>query len=141
MFGKPNGAARGHIDVSLDRLSEIVILARACESHPSASSGDADPAPGANAAARELRHAIDSLAEDERAVLLALAWIGRGDFSAKDFDVALTRAFDRHAGPIAEVLAQVPRLGDVLERGAVACGADLSQISSHNSGRPNGLLH
>ena len=90
MFGKRNGAARSHIDVSLDHLSEIVSLAQAhdadlvaldaSDSYDDAGGGSLTPElePGEG----ELRSAIGALPADEQAVLVALAWIGRGEYSA-----------------------------------------------------------
>ena len=72
---------------------------------------------------------------------LALAWVGRGDFGAEDFDTALTQAFDAAAGSISEILLDLPRLGDWLEEGAVACGADLNQVSGQALRGRNDLLH
>lgn len=139
MFGKLNGAAREQVDVSLDRLSEIVSLARACDPDLAARTGNPDAA--GEAAVQDLRRAIDTLPDDERAVLLALAWIGRGEFAASDFDMALTQAFDREAGAIADTLLGIADLGDLLEQGAIACGADFGQRTSHSASRPNGRLH
>ena len=141
MFGKLNGAAREHVDVSLDRLSEIVHLARACEPDLPSRAGETPAASDVNAPARDLRRAIDALLEDERAVLLALALIGRGDFSTRDFDMALTQAFDRDTGAIADALLGIPALGETLEQGAIACGADFSSVSNSPASRLNGRLH
>ena len=141
MFGKFNGAAREHVDVPLDRLAEIVHLARACGPDLPSSAGESGAVPEADASARDLRRALDALPEDERAVLLAIALIGRGDFSARDFDVALTQAFDRDTGAIAATLLGIPALGETLEQGAIACGADFSSVSSRPASRLNGRLH
>jgi hypothetical protein len=138
MFGRLNGEARETIDVPLDKLAHIVLLARAfdaqvSESDPNEASNAIDDrgvsvleSQPDNSTEMELRQAIDSLSEDEQAVLVALAWIGRGDFDGSEFDQALTMAFERRLGPTSDYLLGLPLLGDLLEQGAAACGANLT---------------
>jgi Protein of unknown function (DUF3775) len=85
-----------------------------------------------------LREAIGALPRDEQVVLIALAWIGRGDFGSHEFDQALTRAFDRRDGLPADYLLSLPMLGDALEQGVKSCGVELD---AWNPARPNGALH
>jgi len=150
MFGRLNGEARESIDVSLDKLAQIVLLARAFDAQTS----ESDPDEASNAAddrgvsvlefqadnpiAQELREAIDSLSDDEQAVLVALVWIGRGDFEANEFDQALSMAFERRLGPTADYLLGFPVLGDLLEQGAAACGASLSAEEAGELYHPDG---
>ena len=150
MFGRLNGKARETIDVSLEKLAQIILLARAFDAELDESELDEAPvgasatrAPGSippvdNPLARELRDTIDSLSEDEQAVLVALAWIGRGDFSAQEFDQALSTAFDRRTGSTADYLLGFPMLGDLLEQGAGVCGANLASSEAARNYHPNG---
>ena len=62
----------------------------------------------------ELVSAIEGLNDDERIELLALAWVGRGDFTAAEWDGALQLARERHDRKEAEYLASTPLLGDYL---------------------------
>ncbi|MDP3493256.1 MAG: DUF3775 domain-containing protein [Hyphomonadaceae bacterium] len=149
MSDKLNGAARHHVDVSLERLAEIVLLARQRDSDTrSMADGDGAESKSVEMAPRrrdekvmhELREAISALPRDEQVVLIALAWIGRGDFGSHEFDEALTRAFDRRDGLPADYLLSLPMLGDVLELGVKSCGAELDGYSASNSARPNGAL-
>jgi hypothetical protein len=150
MFGKLKGAARHHVEVSLERLGEIVLLARQRDSDTrSMTNEDAAESKAAGMARRrreekvmqDLREAISALPEDEQAVLIALAWIGRGDFGSLEFDEALTRAFDRQDGLPADYLLSLPMLGDAIEQGAMSCGAEPGGHSTSNPARPNGALH
>lgn len=65
----------------------------------------------------ELRELIDDLNIDEATELVAIAWIGRGDFDAEDFEQALEEARERAAGPTADYLLGMPLLADYLEAG------------------------
>ncbi len=78
-----------------------------------------------NPAREELRDAIDSLNIDEREELLALTWLGRGDYDARDWGEALRQA--REAGTASETdyLLGTPLLPDYLEEGASALGLSL----------------
>lgn len=141
MSERRTGAARDPVDISLEVLSAIVRLARACVRSPSDGVEESCSRTELDVATQELREAVEALPDDERAVLLALAWVGRGDFGAEDFDTALTQAFDAAAGSISAILLDLPRLGDWLEEGAVACGADLNQVSGQAVRARNDLLH
>ena len=64
------------------------------------------------------------LDEDEQIWLVALAWIGRGTYDAKEWKEALAEARDQHNKRTAEYLTGLPLLGDYLEEGLAAFGED-----------------
>jgi hypothetical protein len=66
----------------------------------------------------ELTAAIDDLAEDQQAELLAFAWVGQGTYDASDWDEAIEEASG--AGNIVEELMDMPMLASVLEAGMAA---------------------
>lgn len=68
----------------------------------------------------ELRSFIDAMNEDEQAELVALAWVGRGDFGAAEWPQALALAKERQRGSTAAYLLGMPMLGDYLEEGLAA---------------------
>jgi hypothetical protein len=70
----------------------------------------------------ELRDAIDSLNDDEVVEVIALVWLGRGDFSREEWEDALALARERHTSRSAEYLVGTPNLGDCLEEGAAQLG-------------------
>jgi hypothetical protein len=73
---------------------------------------------------RELRALIGDLNVDEAAELIALAWIGRGDFDASEWNDAVAEARGRGQGRRASrYLLGMPMLGDWLEDGLEAIGA------------------
>jgi hypothetical protein len=65
----------------------------------------------------ELRSAIDDLNEDEVVDLIALAWLGRGDYGKEDWQEATALARERHKRHSADYLIGIPTLGDFLEDG------------------------
>jgi len=73
-------------------------------------------------ALQELKAFIRALDEDEQAWLVALAWIGRGTFDAKDWMEALRIAREQRNARTAEYLTGLPLLGDYLEEGLAAFG-------------------
>lgn len=71
----------------------------------------------------ELRRIIRELNEDEAAELVALMWIGRGDFEAYEFAEAIEEAKLRRDIRPARYLLDRPMLGEWLEEGLQAIGA------------------
>ena len=72
--------------------------------------------------AEELRELIEDLNQDEAAELIALVWIGRGDYDASEWEDALTEARARGNDRTAAYLLGMPMLGDWLEEGLEAIG-------------------
>ena len=70
----------------------------------------------------ELTSAIRGLNRDEQVELVALAWTGRGDFTAEQWAEAVSGALDAHNNHTAEYLTGMPLLGDYLEEGLSALG-------------------
>jgi len=69
-----------------------------------------------NSIVRELVEYIRDLDVDETAALLALAWIGRGDFEASDWESAVMAANERgrNDAPAWRYLLEMPLLPDYL---------------------------
>jgi hypothetical protein len=78
----------------------------------------------------ELRAAIDELNEDEVVDLIALAWVGRGDYGPEDWPEARSMAQERHKRRSAAYLIGIPALGDYVEEGLAALGYDTSDFGS-----------
>ena len=68
----------------------------------------------------EIETALDDLAEDEQAEVLALAWIGNGTYDAGDWEEAVAEAADPENDPIVEQLMDMPMLAAYLEAGLEA---------------------
>jgi len=65
----------------------------------------------------ELKEYIRNLHEDEQVELVALTWVGRGTYTAEDWDEAVEIARDEHAKNAARYLLSQPLLADELEEG------------------------
>lgn len=128
MAGEPES-----VGIPVDTLAAIILHARAWDAQ-----GGSGGRSGSNASddgfaamltggrgnpvASELANEIESLSDEEQAALVALAWVGRGDFDAADWEEAVATALDRATGPTARYLLEMPLLGDYLEEGAAALG-------------------
>jgi hypothetical protein len=71
----------------------------------------------------ELRELIDDLNVDEAAELVALAWIGRGDYEGSEWTEAVAAARERGNRRTSKYLLGMPMLGDWLEEGLESIGA------------------
>lgn len=79
---------------------------------------------------------IQSLSIDEQETLVALAWMGRGDFGSDEWDEARSTAADRDNGDVAHYLAGMPMLGDYLEAGADTLGISLADTEAQTMSHP-----
>lgn len=86
---------------------------------------------------RELRSAIASLDVDAKATLVALTWLGRGDYDAGEWREALTTARERAKNSTARYLMGVPLLGDYIEDGADKLGINLITEQKDGMGDPD----
>jgi hypothetical protein len=70
----------------------------------------------------ELHEFINSLDEDQQIDLVALAWIGRGDFAIEDWIDARAEAEAAHNERTADYLLGIPLLADFLENALAETG-------------------
>jgi len=75
-----------------------------------------------NPTIEELSAALDGLNDDQRDEIVALTWIGRGDYVKDEWGEALDAAHQRHNGDEARYLMGTPLLADYLEEGASQLG-------------------
>jgi hypothetical protein len=129
------------LTISLEKLAYIVEKAREYDAEvpvdPDAATGS-DPADDDerqilldtpdNPTEQELRDAIDGLNLDEREELLALLWLGRGDYDTQSWPEALRQARETQSSTEAEYLLGTPLLGDYLEEGVEALGLSLEDF-------------
>ncbi|KAF2991258.1 DUF3775 domain-containing protein [Methylocystis sp. MJC1] len=119
--------------ISTDKVCFIVVKARELESEDEGMEADASNATDDNfvsvmtedafdSVRNEIASFIDSMDEDEQAELVALAWVGRGDFAAADWNEALRQARDRRQGSPSAYLLGIPLLASLLEEGLGAFG-------------------
>lgn len=71
----------------------------------------------------ELRELFQDLDDDEAAEVIALVWIGRGDYDPSEWQDALVEARGRGRKRLASYLMRLPMLAEWLEEGLEAMGA------------------
>jgi hypothetical protein len=117
------------LNISLEKVCFIIVKAREFD----AKVEPVEPDPGSNpgddeerevledyaddATAEELSDAIDGLNDDEIVDLVALTWLGRGDFTKESWEEARQLAAERHRRHSAAYLTGMPELADHLEEG------------------------
>ena len=127
--------------IPLERLGFIIAKAREFDAEvpvePDAAAGSDGPDDDErevlldtpdNPNEQELRDAIDGLGIPEQQELLALVWLGRGDYDAASWPEALQQARDTVTASVTEYLVGTPLLGDYLEEGAEALGLSLQDF-------------
>lgn len=68
----------------------------------------------------ELLGYIQALDEEEQVELIALTWLGRGDYEREEWDDVMDAARERHNDRTAHYLLGIPLLADYLEEGLAA---------------------
>jgi hypothetical protein len=125
------------MDIALDKVCDFIVRAKAID----VKEGMTDPASGSNpiddgsidsltanpddATEQELRDVVAGLNDDERADLIALVYIGRGDMEPEEWGAAVRLAREREAASAlgtADWLIGIPNLGDLLDEGLAAMG-------------------
>ena len=73
---------------------------------------------------QEIRETVDDLDPDQQAELIALMWLGRGDYSIEEWDTAVEDALAHYEdhGNSTEYLLAHPMVSDDLEEGLIAHG-------------------
>lgn len=75
-----------------------------------------------NVASQEFAATIGDLEPDQQQEMVALMWLGRGDFSVEEWDDALLQARSSWTLHTADYLLSTPLLADYLEEGLVLHG-------------------
>lgn len=70
----------------------------------------------------ELKSFIGNLNQDQQIDMVALTWLGRGDYTADDWSDVRTEAAQAHNDHTADYLLGIPLLGDYLEEGLSMLG-------------------
>ena len=85
-----------------------------------------------DATEEELVGAIDALAPDQQAELVALTWVGRGDFDRSEWRQALVAAREAWSDHTSSYLTGNSQLGDLLEEGLAELGYSCTDIESEH---------
>lgn len=76
---------------------------------------------------REVKALIDDLEPDQQASLMALMWVGRGDFDIEEWDLALEEAAHTLDDRVAEYLMATPMVADYLDDALSLFGYDCEE--------------
>jgi hypothetical protein len=93
-------------------------MAEILEDHPS------------DAAEEEMARFISNLSIDEQIDLVALAWLGRDDYAAEEWDDVRQQALDAHNNKTARYLIGMPLLAAYLEAGLTTLGYSVEELES-----------
>ncbi len=128
------------LEISSDKVAFVILKAREFEADvtiPDESSpvidteDDADAIledRSSDATRSEIAEFISGLNEDEQADLVALVWIGRGTYSAEEFEEAVEMAKAERTSPTEDYLLGIPLLPDYLEAGLDKMGFTIEDI-------------
>ncbi len=122
------------LSVSIEQVCFIIAKARQFEVKDVATM----PSPGSNASddrmvsvlearandpvAREISAFVEAMDEDQQIDLVALTWLGRGDFEIGEWDEARTQASAAYNDRTADYLLGLPLLSEFLEDALSDCG-------------------
>jgi hypothetical protein len=128
------------LSIPTDQLAFLVVKARAYDAevppdgHEDGSNAADDRSVAAlesadNPTGAELASAIDELDEDQTAELVALVFVGRGDFDAEEWEEALAEGraqAQELGGRVAAWMLDTPNLGDLIDEGLAELGIALT---------------
>lgn len=130
----PTGENETTLTISPEKVCFIIIKAKEFDAKDAVT----EPDPGSNPSddkdmavledheddpvVEELTSLINSLSEDEQIDLVALAWLGRDDYSANDWSAVRAEAARAHNERTADYLLGTPLVGDFLEEGLSLLG-------------------
>ena len=129
-----NAAEQTELQISPESVCFVIIKAREFD----VKDGVSEPDPGSNPAddrmtevlenheddpvVEELTSFIEAMSDDQQIDLVALAWLGRGDYTADDWQSVRGEASEAHNERTARYLLGIPMLGDFLEEGLAMLG-------------------
>ena len=78
----------------------------------------------------EMRAYIDNIGHEEQIDLVALAWLGRDDYTAQDWPEVRQQAAEAHNDKTARYLLGMPLLANYLENGLDMLGYSVEELES-----------
>jgi hypothetical protein len=130
------------LTVPLEKLAFIIIKAREYDVEDAAVDVDSGSNPTDDGEAdvlednpenlieQELVDVIEGLSEPERGELLALTWLGRGDYGKEEWREALREAQRVHGAKEADYLIGTPLLASYLEEGLAQLGYSIADYEA-----------
>ncbi len=136
----------GKVALPLDKVALIIEKARAFDAQvevddPDSGSNPTDdkevailPDTPDNPTEEELAAALSSLNDEQLTQLLALLWVGRGDYDKASWDDAVRQAGEAKNKRIVRYLIGTPMLGDLVEEGLAELGVAVPLPEEHRAG-------
>jgi hypothetical protein len=130
------------LEIAPEKVAHVIIKAREYDAkvgpwNSTPGEGDAEEDPSSiledfagDPTRAEIAGFIAMLNEDEKAHLVALAWIGRGTFEPEELDEAVETARSERPNSTARYLLGMPMLADFLEEGLEKLGYSVEDIES-----------
>lgn len=127
------------LEISPDKVAHVIVRSREFDAKvavwddtsPSTMTDDESDSilesRASDATRNEVAAFIAGLNEDEQAHLVALAWVGRGTFTADDFEEAVATARAEKTIPTERYLLGIPLLADYLEEGLDSLGVSVEE--------------
>ncbi len=120
-------------DINTDKVCYVIAKARELEGEDNGMEADAsNPTDdnfhsmltddAYNSIRAELKAYIDAMDEDEQCELVALTWVGRGDYTAEEWKAAVAEARGRRDAPTSTYLLDNPLLASHLDYGLAEFG-------------------
>lgn len=135
----PSDAELPALEIPLEKLCFLIIKAREFDAKVPADDDASNPSDDKEVAVLEeapddavldeLTAAIDGLNDDERAEVLALVWLGRGDATADGWPELLAEARTVHDWRETPYMVGIPQLGDLLEEGMSMLGRSCDDVA------------
>lgn len=138
----PESEATSPLTISPEKICFVIIKSREYDAKDAVT----EPDPGSNPAddegiavledhpddpvSEELSSFIKALSEDEQIDLVALAWLGRDDYSAEDWQAVREEAARAHNKRTAEYLLGTPLISDFLEEGLSMLGYSCEEFET-----------
>lgn len=122
------------LGISMPTLVAIIDNARAAEEWDEEATNEEmqdkeTPEDDSSEMGNTLRGLIDDLNEEEQATLIALTWVGRGDYDVSEWAEVMRLARERNAaGTAGSYLVETEMLGDLLSEGLAAIGHPAEEV-------------
>ncbi len=130
------------LEIAPEKVAHIIVKAREYDAKTgawddSAKAGDAEEEPDSiledftsDPTRAELAGFINALNIDEQVHLVALVWVGRGTFTAEEFDEAVETARSERVVSTSRYLLGMPLLADYLEEGLDKLGISVEDAEN-----------
>ncbi len=126
------------LDISPEKVAHVIVRAREVDAKVSPWDQAGDPSDSdsiledrsGDATEAELKSFIANCNVDERANLVALAWVGRGTYDADEFAEAKREAAAQSVTPTEDYLLGIPLLADYLEEGLNQLGISVEDAEA-----------